>query len=147
MSLWNHAIGARRAALAACAALALAGCAEDQARGYIQSQSAIQQVPVGSSQEQVLVVLGSPSTTATLKGDVYYYISQKTHRPVQFMKPEITDQKVLAVYFDKNHKVEKIANYGLQDGRVVDFYGHVTPTAGSEETFLEHVFKGVLSND
>jgi outer membrane protein assembly factor BamE (lipoprotein component of BamABCDE complex) len=130
---------------AALGAAALAGCAEDQAKGYVISESALQQVPVGSSQEQVLVVLGTPSTTATLKGEVYYYISQKTHRAVAFMNPTITDQRVLAVYFNKDRKVERIANFGIQDGRLFDFIGNVTPTAGQERNFLEQVFKGVLS--
>lgn len=139
----------RRAALAAAAAglLALAGCAEEQTKGYVMPPNAAQQVPVGSSQEQVLVVLGTPSTTATLKGEVYYYISQKTSRAVAFMKPSLQDQSVLAVYFTADRKVERVAHYGLQDGRVVDFVGNTTPTAGQERNFLEQVFKGVLSSD
>lgn len=127
--------------------LALGACAEDQTKGYVMAPNALQQVPVGSSQEQVLVVLGTPSTTATLKGEVYYYISQKTHRPVAFMNPKVTDQTVVAVYFNQNRKVERVANYGMQDGRVIDFISNTTPTAGQERTFIEHMFRGLLSND
>ncbi len=129
------------------ASVALSGCAETQQKGYVLSESSLQQVPVGSSQEQVLVVLGTPSTTATLKGEVYYYISQTTKRPVAFMNPTITDQRVVAVYFDQNRRVQRIANFGLKDGRLFDFIGEVTPTAGQERNFLEHVFKGLLSNE
>ncbi|WP_020178282.1 outer membrane protein assembly factor BamE [Methylopila sp. M107] len=132
---------------AAAGLLALAGCAEDQAKGYVMAPNAVQQVPVGSSQEQVLVVLGTPSTTATLKGEVYYYISQKSHRPVAFMNAKITDQTVLAVFFDQNRRVQRVANYGIQDGRVIDFVSNTTPTAGEEKNFIEHMFKGLLSND
>lgn len=140
---------ARRAALVVAAAgfLSLAGCAEEQTKGYVMPPNAAQQVPVGSSQEQVLVVLGTPSTTATLKGEVYYYISQRTRRPVAFMKPSIEDQTVLAVYFGPDRRVQRVAHYGLQDGRLVDFVGDATPTAGQERNFLEQVFKGVLSDD
>lgn len=133
--------------VAGVAATTLAACAETQQKGYVLSQSALQQVPVGSSQEQVLVVLGTPSTTATLKGEVYYYISQKTERPVAFMNPKITEQQVLAVYFGPTRKVERIANYGLKDGRIFDFIGEVTPTAGQETNFLEQAFKGILSTE
>lgn len=133
---------------AACAlAVTLSACAEDQSKGYVLSESALQQVQPGASQEQVLVVLGTPSTTATLKGDVFYYISQKTHRAVAFMKPEISDQRVLAVYFNQQRRVEKIANYGMKDGRVFDFLNQVTPTAGQETNFIEHLFTGLLSDD
>lgn len=137
----------RAAVVATLAAAALSACAETQQKGYVMSESALQQVPVGSSQEQVLVVLGTPSTTATLKGEVYYYISQKTERAVAFMNPKITDQRVLAVYFDQNRKVERIANYGLKDGRVFDFYGAVTPTAGQETNFLEQALSGILATE
>lgn len=140
-----------RAAAAAIAAAALAGtlsaCAETQQKGYVLSESALAQVPVGSSQDQVLVVLGTPSTTATLKGEVYYYISQTTNRPVAFMNAKITDQRVLAVYFNKDRRVERIANYGLKDGQIFDFIGEVTPTAGQETNFLEQAFKGILSSE
>lgn len=132
-------------ALAAAGLLALAGCAEEQTKGYVMSANALQQVPVGSSQEQVLVVLGTPSTTATLKGEVFYYISQKTRRPVAFMEPKVTDQTVLAVYFNQQRKVERVTNFGIQDGRLVDLATNVTPTAGQERNFLEQVFKGLLS--
>ena len=144
---FRTALRAAGLATAAGALVALAGCAQEQAKGYVLSESALQQVPVGSSQDQVLVVLGTPSTTATLKGEVYYYISQRTRRPVAFMKPTVTDQRVLAVYFDQNRRVERIANYGIQDGRLFDFVANVTPTAGQERNFLEQVFKGVLSNE
>ncbi|WP_261402520.1 outer membrane protein assembly factor BamE [Chenggangzhangella methanolivorans] len=109
--------------------------------------NALQQVPVGSSQEQVLVVLGTPSTTATLKGEVYYYITQRSKRAVAFLNPTITDQTVVAVYFNKDRRVEKVAHFGVQDGRIIDFVGETTPTAGQERNFLEHVFKGLLSNE
>lgn len=138
---------AARMVAAAVVAVSLAGCAEEQSKGYVLSESALQQVQVGASQEQVLVVLGTPSTTATLKGDAFYYISQKTRRPVQFMNPSISEQRVLAIYFDKNRRVEKIANYGLKDGRVFDFLNQVTPTAGQDTNFIEHMFKGLLSDD
>lgn len=134
-------------ALAAAAALTLGGCAEEQAKGYVMAPNAVQQVPVGSSQEQVLVVLGTPSTTATLKGEVYYYISQRSRRSVAFMNATITNQNVLAVYFNKDRKVERVANYGIQDGRLIDIVTNTTPTAGQERTFLEQAFKGILSNE
>lgn len=125
----------------------VAGCAEEQTKGYVMAPNALQQVPIGSSQEQVLVVLGTPSTTATLKGEVYYYITQRSKRSVAFMNPTITDQSVVAIYFNKDRKVERVANFGVQDGRIIDLAGDVTPTAGQERNFLEHVFKGLLSNE
>ncbi|MFK8251391.1 outer membrane protein assembly factor BamE [Ancylobacter terrae] len=112
----------------------------EQQRGYVMNSEALEQVPVGSSQEQVLLVLGTPSTVATVDGEVFYYISQKTKK-IMFMKPQIIDQRVLAVYFDKKDKrVVRIADYGLQDGKVFDFVSRTTPTSGEELTLLGQLF-------
>lgn len=127
-------------ASAAVISVALAGCgsvSQTQVHGYMISETALEQVPVGSSREHVQVVLGTPSTTATVDGEVYYYISTKTQRAVRFMKPSIVDQRVLAVYFDREGRVSRIANYGLQDGVVFDFISRTTPTSGVEATFLQ----------
>ena len=121
-----------------------ASCAPQvQNHGYILSPTALEQVPVGSSQEQVLVVLGTPSTTATLNGDVYYYISSQAQRRARFLNATTTDQKVLAVYFDKNRKVERIAHYGMKDGKVFDFISRTTVTSGREITFISRVLSAV----
>jgi outer membrane protein assembly factor BamE (lipoprotein component of BamABCDE complex) len=138
--------GRRLLAFGIVVSLALAGCAETQTKGYVLNPSAIDQIPVGSSQEQVLVVLGTPSTVATIDGEVFYYISTQTEKPIAFMRASVVDQRVLAVYFDKSRKVERIANYGIQDGKIFDFVTRTTPNIGKDRSFIGQVFKGVLSN-
>src|SRR5690606_8549722 len=53
-------------------------------QGYVIDQEAMDLVPVGSSREQVVLALGTPSTTATFDNEVLYYISQTRKRPVAF---------------------------------------------------------------
>ena len=38
--------------------------------------------------------------------------------------------------FDKNRRVERLANYGLKDGKVFDFVSRTTPTSGQELTYI-----------
>ena len=52
-------------AVAGCGSIPLNGFTQNYQRGYVLDENALQQVPVGSSQEQVLLVLGTPSTVAT----------------------------------------------------------------------------------
>ncbi|MEJ1158607.1 outer membrane protein assembly factor BamE [Prosthecomicrobium sp. N25] len=134
---------ARRVAIACTAAfpLLLTACAEETFHGYVVSEQAVSQVQTGSSREQVLLVLGSPSTTATVGGEAFYYISQKTSRPVAFMEPTVKDQRVLAVYFDDKSRVREVANYGLQDGKVFDFISRRTKTAGQDYGFLSQLLR------
>lgn len=137
----------RRIAVPVVAALALAACnsvTTTQVRGYMPSEDAIGQITPGSSQEQVMVVLGTPTTTATVAGEVYYYISQTEKRTMRFMKPTVTDRRVVAVYFDKDRRVERVANYGLQDGVVFDFISRKTPTTGTERSLVGQML-GLLS--
>src|ERR1700719_2024427 len=111
--------------------LMLGGCfSETYQRGYIVPEGALEQIPIGSTQEQVLIVLGTPSTVATVSGEAFYYISQRAERAIGFLPQEVVDQRVVAVYFDKNRRVERLANYGLKDGRVFDFVARATPTGG-----------------
>ena len=125
--------------------LMLGGCfSETYQKGYIVPDGALEQVPIGSTQEQVLIVLGTPSTVATVSGEAFYYISQRSERPVNFMPQTVTDQRVVAVYFDKNRRVQRLANYGMKDGRVFDFVSRTTPTGGDDLNLLKQIFGGLF---
>jgi outer membrane protein assembly factor BamE (lipoprotein component of BamABCDE complex) len=135
---------ARWRALAAVAMVCgvLAACTAEQfQKGYILPAGALEQIPIGASQDQVLIVMGTPSTVATLNGEVFYYISQRTERAAAFMPDKIVDQRVIAVYFDKNRQVRRLANYGLKDGKIFDFIGRTTATSGQELSYLAPLFK------
>jgi outer membrane protein assembly factor BamE (lipoprotein component of BamABCDE complex) len=136
------ALGAAGLGLSACTTADLTP-GETLTQGYVIDEQAIELVPVGSSREQVILALGSPSTTATFDAEAYYYISQIRRRDVAFMNPRIVDQRVLAVYFGNDGRVTQIANYGLQDGKVFDFISRTTPTGGRDTTFIGQVLTGV----
>lgn len=124
------------------ASLVLSACQTGEVlnQGYIIDEQALSLVPVGSSREQVLLALGSPSTTATFDTEVFYYISQRRVRPLAFMQPRLVDQRVVAVYFGSDNRVSQIANYGLQNGVLFDFVTRTTPTGGRDASFLGGLF-------
>jgi outer membrane protein assembly factor BamE (lipoprotein component of BamABCDE complex) len=129
-------------------ATSLSGCLGydgDVVHGYQLDPSLLSQVKIGSSAEQVLVVLGTPSTTSTVGGSAWYYITEATDRQYAFMDPKIVDQHVLAVYFDKEKKVTRLANYGLKDGKVFDFVSRTTPTGGADSALVSGLFKNLLN--
>ena len=141
---------ARAVALAGAltAGTALAGCLGydgDFDRGYQVDPETVSQIKVGSTtKEQALSTLGTPSTTSTVGGDAWYYIGQKMHRALAFMPVQMTDQHVLAIYFDKGGKVSRVANYGMQDGKVFDYVSRTTPTGGQEPDFLRNIMAGLF---
>ncbi len=127
---------------------ALSGCIGydgDFDRGYQVDPQALDQVKVGATTKpEALALMGTPSTTSTVGGDAWYYIGQKMSRALAFMPAKMTDQNVLAIYFDKNGKVDRIANYGMKDGKVFDFVSHTTPTGGQEPNFLRNIMTGLF---
>src|SRR5580692_3135750 len=137
--------GLRTTAAVMLLCVALGGCGEQFQKGYILPPGALEQIPIGASQDQVLIVMGTPSTVATLNGEVFYYISQRSERPVAFMNQKVVDQRVIAIYFDKSRQVQRLANYGLQDGKIFDFISRTTPTSGQELSYLTPLLKLVPS--
>ena len=135
-------VAVRTAAVALVLSAALGGCfSETYHKGYVIPEGALEQIPIGASQEQVLILMGTPSTVATVSGEVFYYISQRAERRIAFMMQEVVDQRVVAVYFDKSRRVQRLANYGMRDGQIFDYISRTTPTGGQELNYLTYVFK------
>ena len=123
----------------------LAGCftEETSIHGFVPSDYTLDQIAVGSSREQVILTLGTPSTTANFGNEVFYYISQTRKKPVAFMNSRPVDQTVVAVYMDEEQRVARTARYGLKDGKLFDFTNQVTPTGGAEASFLGRLIEGL----
>ncbi len=133
-----------RAAAAMGLAASLSGCLGYDGvinRGAIIDQRKAEQVKPGMTAPQVMQALGTPSTTSTIGGDAWYYVSQRIERSLAFMPQNITDQRVFAVYFDKNRKVTRVADYGMEDGKPIDFLSRTTPVAGPDY----HLIQALLS--
>lgn len=132
----------RRAFLtAALGALGLVACTPQiDYRGYQPRGNDEDNVRQGMSKAEVEALLGSPSTTAAIaaEGDSYYYISSKMETKA-FLTPVETERKVLAIRFDANDQVASFGNYGLQDGKVINFNPNATPTKGKDLTVLQQL--------
>jgi outer membrane protein assembly factor BamE (lipoprotein component of BamABCDE complex) len=134
----------RLAAGVALVALALTACSETvTVHGHQFQESDLQRVTKGMGQDQVRAALGSPTTTAAVgTGSAYYYISS-TEGQAAFFKPTEKDRKVLAVYFSPMGSVEKVAQYGLKDGKVFDYVKNETPSAARDEGMLKKLFRNL----
>jgi outer membrane protein assembly factor BamE (lipoprotein component of BamABCDE complex) len=138
---------AGRGAIAICAFAAVAvsaACAPTVTKhGHQFQETDISQIGPGLSQDQVRSVLGSPTTTATVGGgSAFYYISSTT-RQTAFFKPDEVDRKVLAVYFTPLGAVERVANYGLKDGKVINFASETTKHSAKDESILRALFRNL----
>jgi outer membrane protein assembly factor BamE (lipoprotein component of BamABCDE complex) len=112
--------------------------------GYIFDDKLLDDIKPGTDVQVVLQKLGQPSNVSTVGNQTFYYTSQTTYQRFLFQQPSVIDQRVFAVYFDKKFKVERLANWGLQDGKVFDFINRTTPSSGVEQSFLRQVFNGTV---
>jgi outer membrane protein assembly factor BamE (lipoprotein component of BamABCDE complex) len=129
-------------------AMLLAACSpEVEHRGYVAKPGAFNQINTGMSKMEVEGILGSPSTTASVqyKGDSYYYITSITEGRA-FLQPKETNREVIAIRFDEGGQVKSFAQYGLQDGRVIDVNTNQTLVEGEDSSFIKQLFRGVGSS-
>lgn len=132
------------AAIALCVSVSACSGQVDR-HGHLFNDAELQQVQPGLSRDQVMLALGSPTTSSNVGlTKVDYYIGS-THKSVAFLKPTVVDRRVVAVYYDGNASVTKVARYGLKDGRVFDFISRKTPTQSREVSLLRQFF-GRLNN-
>jgi outer membrane protein assembly factor BamE (lipoprotein component of BamABCDE complex) len=126
--------------------LALSACAVATItkHGQYFTDTDLQAIQPGMSQNQVRTALGTPATTAIIdKGRTYYYISS-TDKQASFFLPTEESRQVVAVHFNQGGTVENVANYGLKDGKVFDFVSRTTPApGGKDEGILKMLFRNL----
>jgi outer membrane protein assembly factor BamE (lipoprotein component of BamABCDE complex) len=132
----------RRAGLPilALAIASLAGCgATVDQRGNLPETDKLAEVQPGTTtRDQVVKILGTPSSTGIFDDKSWFYISRKT-KQFAFLNPDVLDQQVYIVRFDGNGVDASVDRKDLNDGRDIEPVPGATPAPGRELTFLEQV--------
>jgi outer membrane protein assembly factor BamE (lipoprotein component of BamABCDE complex) len=120
------------AALAA--TLAVGACDSNIIKHGVQfHEGDLQQIQPGMTKEQVRMNLGTPSTTAVIGDNQAFYYISSTATQTAFMLPTEQERQVVAVYFSQAGMVDRVANYGMKDGRVFDYVSRTTPAPGGKD--------------
>ena len=125
--------------------IALSGCNPVlRTHGYIATEDKPQAVePQSDTKASVLARLGNPSIKGTfseeLETDTWYYMTSVRQR-VAYLRPLVEERAITAISFNKDGQVQKVAEYGIEDGRYVNYVDRKTPTRGRELTVLEQIF-------
>lgn len=135
---------ARLAGFSAIVSLVLAACSPTVSNhGYRLDSARLEQIRPGvTSREEVLRLLGSPSTRATLEEGTWYYVAQRRER-ANFYSERLVDQEVVAIRFDARGIVERVDRNGLESAEAVTPVAEKTPTRGNELTLLEQVVSNI----
>lgn len=126
---------------AAALAMSLAACDGKVAvRGNLPDPEEILEIQPGlHDRNDVVQILGSPSTVSTFLDDTWYYIGFRTQQ-FAFLEPEVTDRSVLVVAYNDNGIVDDTRLFTVEDGIIINPVSRKTPTEGRELTILQQIF-------
>lgn len=96
--------------------------------GYVPPDDELAKIEVGvDTREIVGEKIGRPSTSGLLNDEGWYYV-QSRYRHFGPREPQEIERQVVAVTFDSSGRVENIARFGLDDGKVVEISRRITQT-------------------
>ena len=98
--------------------------------------------PGRTSRDQVVSLLGSPSSRSTFDDGSWYYVSRRTERK-SFYQEDVVDQQVVTITFDQSGVVEAVERGALEDARRIQPVARETPTEGNELSLLEQFIGNV----
>ena len=88
-----------------------------------------------STKEEVLDILGTPSSISTFNNNIWYYISLKK-KGVSILNPKITDQVVIEIRF-KNEILVRLKKYTNDELSSFKFNKQKTEVKGNESGVLK----------
>lgn len=125
--------------------LGLTACSSDifiSHCGNMPSDERISQVQKGQTKDEVLEILGTPSSIVSLDQNIWIYMSSEIKK-VAFFKPEELSRDVLSIRFNQYNQVENIERLNKEHGQNIAVSEKETETPGNRPGFFERYFGGV----
>ena len=141
-----HGMVARMTAAALLAA-SLSGCLGYDGvinHGAVLDQRKMVQVKTGMTAEQVMTTLGAPSTTSTVGGDTWSWVSQRSGASWPSW-PRKSSTSTWPQFIRQREKGSKNFSYGMEDGKPINFQTRATPTPGAETNLVRGMLRTVSS--
>ena len=110
--------------------------------GNMPTEERIAQLQKGQTKDEVLDILGTPSSIVSLDQNTWIYMSSDIKR-VAFFKPEELNRDVLTIHFNQYNQVAEFERLDKNHGENVVISENQTQTEGSDAGFFEKYFGGV----
>lgn len=112
-------------------------------RGNLPEENELSKIQAGvHTKEQVLKVLGPPSTNESFSGDCWVYIGEKTS-DVAFFRPTVLKRHITFISFDDKGVVTSVVTDDEHLGETVEAVERVTPTMGRDPSLFKEIFGSV----
>ena len=123
--------------------IVLAGCAASEStRGNFLHQDDVAAIqPEISTKNDVLNLLGTPTTRAVFDDSTWYYVGLKTEKK-GFFDEKVVERKIYKLTFDDLEMVQSIQEVS-EDAIDVPLAARKTPTSGKELSFLQQMLGNI----
>lgn len=107
--------------------------------GNLPHADLLSQITPGDiTKNEVVEILGSPSSKTAFGQETWYYISEKTETWA-FRESKVTDRKVVILKFDEQNVLSSIDSVGADAAQDFAIVERKTPTFGNELTILDQI--------
>ncbi len=114
-----------------------------QTRGNkVDPELLVQLVPGTSTRNDVVALIGTPTTKSSFDDNTWIYISEVT-KPLIAATQEIRDQNVVVLTFDAKGVLRGISKRGAADARQVTVVDRATPSPGNDTSILQQLLGNV----
>ena len=125
--------------------LGLTACSSDtfiSHCGNMPTEERIAQLQKGQTKDEVLDILGTPSSVVSLDQNTWIYMKSDIKK-VAFFKPEELNRDVLTIHFNQYNQVADITRLNKESGQTLAVNEGTTETYGNNQGFFEKYFGGV----
>ena len=124
--------------------LFLASCSKNvESVGYLVNKSALDSIKVNkSSKQEVLDILGEPTTKSAFAPEVYYYIGRQ-YEQVAFLTPKLKEQKVVSIEFNQKDIVNNIQIYDQNNANSLNYDADKVKFEGNKVSAFKQVFENI----
>lgn len=125
--------------------LAVSACSSDvfiSHCGNMPTEERISQLQKGQTKDEVLDLLGTPSSIVSLDQNTWIYMSSEIKK-VAFFEPEELDRDVLTIRFNEYNQVAQIDRLNKEKGEDIAINQEETETLGNKPGFFAKYFGGV----
>ena len=128
----------------AIAAVLLAGCTGTQTThgNFITANQVTQLTPGEMNKDDVLAVLGSPSSKGTMNANRWYYIAEQQHTK-PFEPNKLVSRTLLVLDFDDNGQLVTVTQKDQNNAKEVAMDKTITPTQGQALGVIDQLIQNV----
>ena len=111
--------------------------------GQLPEKSLIKTLKVGKDKKDLIIsILGSPTFHGQLNDNSIYY-AEVISEQFAFLDPDIKNQNVIQLEFDKDNILKNVYLFGVSDKNEIVMSQRNTETFGREISFLEQIISNI----